>query len=80
MGFASPSSDLAHAQYVAVFEHTNGQLIEVRSRFVAGPENLDPTDMDEAYADAVALLDGSADFTLSGTGSKVYTTSEVYSL
>lgn len=79
MGFASPSSDLEHAHYSAAFEHTNGALIEVRSLFIAGPENLDPEDMDEAFADAVALLDGSADFALSGgVGAKTYTTTEEY--
>jgi len=79
MSFGTPSADTAHGQYLAVFTHANGQEIEVRSRFVSGPENLDPEDMDEAFADAVAALDGTTEFAYA-VGQKAYTTTETYTL
>lgn len=79
MGFASPSSDLTHGEYSALFEHTNGQQIELRSHFIAGPENLDPEDMDAFWTAAVALLDGNANITFLA-GWKSYATTEEYSV
>lgn len=78
MSFGSPTSDLERGEYAAGFTHTNGQSIVIRSAFGdPSPNTLDPTDMDEAFADAVALLDGSADFTFT-FGQKSYTTAEGY--
>jgi hypothetical protein len=79
MSFGSPSSDLSHGEYVGVFTHTNGQMLELRSMFIAGPGDLDPGDMDTAWAAAVALLDASADIDFNG-GQKTYSTTETYTL
>lgn len=78
-GFGSPNSDTTHAQYRADFTHTNGQILSVVSELSPGSGVLDPTDMDAAWAAAIALLDGDANFTFSG-GSKTYTTGENYTL
>lgn len=77
MSFGTPSNDTAHGQYLAVLDHDNGQTIEIRSRFVAGPENLDPEDMDAAFSAAVAAVLADTDFTYAA-GSKNYTTTEPY--
>jgi len=79
MSFGSPTSDPIHAAYAAVVTHSNGQVIEIRSVLDPGSNVLDPTDMDEAWTAAIALLDGDADFTYEG-GQKTYTTYESYTL
>ena len=77
MSFGSPSPDLAHGQYIAVFTHANGQELTIQSRLTPGPESLDPEDMDEAWSAAIGVLDADVDFTFNG-GMKNYTTNVSY--
>jgi hypothetical protein len=77
-GFSTASSDTAHGQYLAIFTHTNGQTIAIESRFGdPSASELDPTEMDAAWAAAVALLNGSSDFTFA-FAQKSYTSTQAY--
>jgi hypothetical protein len=79
MSFASPTPDLAHAEYTAQFVHSNGQTLLLKSSPFDAQNIIDPEDMDAAWTAAIALLDADANFTFQG-GDKHYTTFEGYTL